>query len=142
MLPDRREVDNSSLIVRNLYITTGNLYTWGQQVAGLGYQPKSATQSLDVPQKIEAFDNNVAKVVMGPNHTAVITSTLNFQRSFLKQLFLAEGELYTFGFGPALGHGQSSSVVYTPKRVEFFANSGLKVKDVAVGEHHTLALTG
>lgn len=104
----------------------GNLYTWGEQVAGLGYQPKSTTEDIGVPKRIDTFDNNVAKVVMGPNHTAVITT---------------EGDLYTFGTGAALGHGQGNQTLYLPKAVEFFRNNNLKVKDVAVGENHTLAIT-
>lgn len=50
--------------------------------------------------------------------------------------------MYTFGVGRGLGHGEGYSISYLPKRVDYFKNSGLKVKDVAVGANHTIAVTG
>eukprot|EP00331_Platyophrya_macrostoma_P002665 CAMPEP_0176424198 /NCGR_PEP_ID=MMETSP0127-20121128/10707_1 /TAXON_ID=938130 /ORGANISM="Platyophrya macrostoma, Strain WH" /LENGTH=358 /DNA_ID=CAMNT_0017805235 /DNA_START=186 /DNA_END=1262 /DNA_ORIENTATION=+ len=79
-----------------------------------------------LPKKVDGFDNNVKKVAAGPNHTAVITT---------------DGDLYTFGAGRALGHGDGYHVTYLPKRVDYFKNSSLKVKDVAVGANHTIAVT-
>lgn len=65
---------------------------------------------------------------MGPYHTAVIT---------------ADGSLFTFGYGKygALGHDSTFNSFYEPKQVDFFKTKNLKVKDVACGEHHTIAVT-
>ena len=40
-----------------------------------------------------------------------------------------------------LGHSSAESHTI-PKLVEFFKNNNLKVKDVACGEQHTVAVTG
>ena len=40
-----------------------------------------------------------------------------------------------------LGNGSKSSI-YSPVQNEFFQNENLKIKDVALGRYHTLALTG
>jgi alpha-tubulin suppressor-like RCC1 family protein len=57
------------------------------------------TQEVNEPKLVEGFDGNVADFVMGPTHSALITT---------------DGELYTFGSGKngALGHnnGQVSEV--------------------------------
>ena len=65
-----------------------------------------------------------------------------YQRSDYLTLLIANGELFTFGFGKALGHGRGNETLYTPKKVDFFSSKGLRVKDVAVGEDHTIAVTG
>lgn len=55
-----------------------------------------------------------------------------------------DGSLYTFGSGNwgVLGHGDETSVSHKePKKVEFFANRGIKVIDSKVGRYHTLVLT-
>ena len=56
----------------------------------------------------------------------------------------AEGDLYTFGSGQhgALGHNDGEVSHVRPKLVEFFKKNGLKIVDVDIGEHHTVALTG
>lgn len=106
----------------------GNLYTWGAKSAGAGFPISTGSEELGNPQRVEDFNNNVAKVSMGPNHTAVVTT---------------DGELYTFGDGQygALGHGDGAKSRYSPKLVEFFNENGLRVKDVTCGQHHTIALT-
>ena len=55
-----------------------------------------------------------------------------------------EGDLYTFGSGQngALGHNDKEANHIKPKVVDFFKRNNLKVTDVAVGERHTIALTG
>eukprot|EP01016_Furgasonia_blochmanni_P055157 TRINITY_DN9180_c0_g2_i3.p1 TRINITY_DN9180_c0_g2~~TRINITY_DN9180_c0_g2_i3.p1 ORF type:complete len:449 (-),score=135.74 TRINITY_DN9180_c0_g2_i3:261-1607(-) len=116
----------------------GSLYTWGDHPAGLGWKIKNpddllshdvpnAEKPFGIPQRVDHFDNNVAKVAMGPYHTAVITT---------------DGKLYTFGYGKrgALGHGDSENR-NEPRQVEHFANSRTRVVDVAVGQYHTVALT-
>lgn len=85
--------------------------------------------SLTLPKKLTEFQGNVVKAVMGLNHSAIITE---------------DGKLYTFGSGGygCLGHNDGDTNHILPKEVEFFAKNKLKVIDVALGENHTLALTG
>ena len=86
--------------------------------------------SRGVPGKIERFDSlNIKKLFVGLRHSAAISEN---------------GELFTFGSGNwgALGHGGEADVsVNEPKRVETFVSKGKKVKDVALGEYHTLVLS-
>jgi len=83
-----------------------------------------------MPKRIEAFDAlNVQTLRVGLRHSAAISK---------------EGDLYTFGNGNwgVLGHGDESETRFDkPKKVEHFEKAHLKVKDVAVGEYHTMALT-
>lgn len=106
----------------------GNLYTWGSHPVALGYEVPKTTPKVSSPTLVDFFRNNVVKVAMGPAHTAVITT---------------EGDLYTFGSGQhgALGHNDGEVSHVRPKLVEFFKKNGLKVADVDIGEHHTVALT-
>lgn len=71
-----------------------NLYTWGKSTGALGYKVPAATSSIMLPQQIKGF-NNVAQVVMGYNHSALVTS---------------EGKLYTWGPGNygVLGHNDGN----------------------------------
>ena len=57
---------------------------------------------------------------------------------------LENGELYTFGKGKygVLGHDDYVATRYRPNLVKYFIENNLKIKDVAVGTHHTIALTG
>eukprot|EP01017_Pseudomicrothorax_dubius_P011907 TRINITY_DN1459_c0_g1_i3.p1 TRINITY_DN1459_c0_g1~~TRINITY_DN1459_c0_g1_i3.p1 ORF type:complete len:407 (-),score=115.97 TRINITY_DN1459_c0_g1_i3:137-1357(-) len=108
-------------------LPAGNLYTWGSS-SGLGYIiPANVTKELD-PKRIEQFSNNVVRVAMGANHSAVVTN---------------DGALWTFGNGEtgALGLGEKVKNSGTPQKVEFFEKHGLKVVDVACGEKHTVVLT-
>ena len=59
-------------------------------------------------------------------------------------IFLEKGELYTWGCGSygALGHNDGDKNHINPKLVDFFSKNNLKVKDVALGESHSMALTG
>jgi len=106
----------------------GNLYTWGAKSAGLGLTVVSGSEEAAVPHRVEEFHNNVVKVAMGPSHTAVVTN---------------DGELYTFGWGAhgVLGHGTKDIHSFTPQLVQYFNDNNIRVKDVAVGKHHTAALT-
>jgi alpha-tubulin suppressor-like RCC1 family protein len=66
---------------------------------------------------------------MGQKHSAVVSE---------------DGDLYTFGFGNwgVLGHGNETNIGHTePKKVEWFAKRGIKVKDIVLGELHSLALS-
>lgn len=82
------------------------------------------------PSRIAAFDDlNVKTLRVGLRHSAVVTN---------------DGKLYTFGNGNwgVLGHGTEESIKFTkPKLVESLAKENVKVKDVQLGEYHTLVLT-
>lgn len=107
---------------------SGNLYTWGQIPAGLGYVVKNTADDINNPKKIEGFEGNVSKVAMGPRQTAVVTN---------------DGSLYTFGYDTRgnLGLNNSGMVILKPTLVPFFSNNNLKVADVSCGKDHTIALT-
>lgn len=67
-----------------------------------------------------------------------------FLSSFINpKIYIDDGQLYTFGSGKfgALGHNDGEKNHTTPKLVEFFSKNKLKVKQVALGENHTIALT-
>lgn len=82
-----------------------------------------------MPQRIKEFDDlNVQKLVIGNRHSGVIT---------------ADGQLYTFGAGNwgVLGHGNENNLSHhQPKLVNTLANAGVKVKDYAAGEYHSMVL--
>jgi hypothetical protein len=40
----------------------------------------------------------------------------------------------------ALGHGDRKDL-FTPKKVQFFTNNDIKIKDIASGIRHSVALT-
>ena len=106
-----------------------SLYTWGSQMNALGYKPKQALAGLvSEPTCISNFDGRIKKVKMGQNHSACIT---------------VDGELYTFGSGKygSLGLDDGNKNHSLPHKVDYFEKKGLKVKDVALGLHHTIALT-
>jgi len=51
--------------------------------------------------------------------------------------------LYTFGAGNwgVLGHGNEKDIRHDqPKLVEYFKEKGIKIKDVSMGDYHTIAL--
>lgn len=81
-----------------------------------------------LPKRIESFDDlDVKTLRIGLRHSAVITG---------------DGQLYTFGQGNwgVLGHGSENFVSFNkPKLVEGLAH--VKVKDVHLGEYHTVVLT-
>lgn len=106
----------------------GSLYTWGSKAAGLGTAVKSTSFGLGLPTPVPGFENNVAKIVMGRNHSALITT---------------EGDLYTFGFCQhgVLGHGQRATARVSPTIVEYFQENNIKIRDVVIGESHTAAVT-
>lgn len=114
-------------LVQHFSKQAGNLYTWGKNTSSLGYKVSTQTTSVTAPKKVEGFDNNVTQAVLGPNHSALITS---------------EGHLYTWGNGSSgqLGHNDDKSYE-EPKLIEFFAKNNLEVQEVALGENHTVALT-
>lgn len=86
--------------------------------------------SKGTPKRMEAFDNlNIKTIKVGQRHTAAITE---------------EGDLYTFGNGNwgVLGHGDENNISFNkPKLVETLKKHNMRVKDVCLGEYHTLVLT-
>ena len=82
-----------------------------------------------LPKRIEAFDElNVKTLRVGMRHSAAICE---------------DGNLYTFGQGNwgVLGHGSENFVSFNkPKLVEGLAKANVKVKDVHLGEYHTMVL--
>ena len=111
----------------------GTLYTWGANSSSLGYPAnKNAAKNLINP--VETFTpGTIQKVVMGNNHSAVVTGTLH----------TASGKVYTFGRGEygALGHDNEDSHVM-PKLIDSLDKLEIRVQDVALGAHHTVLLTG
>lgn len=110
-----------------------SFYLW-QAMPRLGPKASELKQQFTIPRgtpkKIEAFEGlNVQKIYVGLRHSAAITE---------------DGSLYTFGSGNwgVLGHGNEKDVRFDqPKPVDYFVKKGIKIKDVALGEYHTAALT-
>ena len=82
------------------------------------------------PKKLDFFDDkNPKHIYMGPRHSGVVTEN---------------GELYTFGTGNwgVLGHGNEDNVNFNqPKLVEYFTKNNIKIKQVCMGDFHTMALS-
>ena len=110
-----------------------NLYLWAA-MPRLGPKASDLKQQFTIPKgiprRIEAVDDlNISKLRIGLRHSALVSK---------------DGNLYTFGSGNwgGLGHGNENDVRFDePKLVDYFVNKGLKVKDVALGEYHTMVLT-
>lgn len=102
------------------------------RLTGIAATASSVNRSLarGNPERVAAFDDlDAQKLRIGTRHTAILA---------------ADGMLYTFGYGNwgILGHGNEKDIRYDePKMVAKFAQMGLKVVDVALGDYHTLALT-
>ena len=82
-------------------------------------------------RKLEGFDNRVARMASSDNHSALITD---------------EGELYTWGdngygqLGIKGMNGEKPKSEDNPTLVSYFKEHNIKIKDVVLGKHHTLAL--
>ena len=107
-----------------LFLTNNGLYAMGlNQLGQLGID-RNLNVALQ-PMLIKALDNKtITQICAGQHHNAVV----------------AEGLLYTWGWNiyGQLGHGDIRNV-REPKVVEFF--EGKKIKQVALGQAHTLVLT-
>eukprot|EP00002_Diphylleia_rotans_P027735 TRINITY_DN556_c0_g1_i6.p1 TRINITY_DN556_c0_g1~~TRINITY_DN556_c0_g1_i6.p1 ORF type:complete len:1411 (-),score=203.29 TRINITY_DN556_c0_g1_i6:236-4468(-) len=115
----------------------GELYTWGRHISGcLGYQRKSDNEKVvSTPKKVSL--QNCKRVACGLNHTVVLCD---------------DGSVYTFGSN-YLGQCSDSRpdearkmdrlmVVSEPRRVIFDQHiENIKIKDIAAGSFHNLALT-
>ena len=120
----------------------GDLYTFGSGNWGvLGHGNENAIPHTE-PKLVEYFKKNnikIKKVCMGDFHTMVLTE---------------DGVVYTWGFAGkkglfnyffsdvgALGHGDKIDT-FVPRRVKFFEKHNIKIKDIASGVRHSVALTG
>lgn len=112
---------------------SNSVYLWAQ-MPRLGPKAASVKQSMQLqkgkPQRIDFYDElNPKTLRIGLRHSAVISD---------------DGRLFMFGSGNwgVLGQGNENDAAHTkPLPVTKFEKLGLKVKDVAVGESHTIALT-
>ena len=111
-----------------LVTKAGQIWTWGYGNDGqLGHDSKN---SLTTPKQIKGV-KGITDVVWGSGHTGYI---------------LDNGELYMFGRGRdgQLGRGDviESMAAYrtTPRRVEYLFKNNLKVKKLALGANHSIAL--
>jgi alpha-tubulin suppressor-like RCC1 family protein len=120
----------------------GNLYTFGNGNWGvLGHGDETSIKA-EMPKKVEFFEKNkikIKKVCMGDFHTVALTET---------------GDVYTWGFGGrkgflgiffvdrgALGHGDINHT-FIPKKVKYFSDHNIKIKDIGCGIRHSIALSG
>ncbi|CAG9311439.1 unnamed protein product [Blepharisma stoltei] len=114
-------------LAKRFFAYSGKLYTWGSDphYSRSTNLPKT---SKDIPSEFQGFSaGEISKVAFGINHGAIITN---------------DGLVYTFGKGNygALGH-DSEDAQDKPTLIESLKNIEIKVKDVAVGQHHTVLLT-
>ena len=108
------------------------VYLWAK-IPRLGTKTGNLKNQLEmpkgIPERVAEFDDlNVKKLRIGLRHSAVITQ---------------EGDLYTFGNGNwgVLGHGSEDSIKFNkPKLVEVLKTKGVKVKDIQLGEYHSMVL--
>ena len=107
----------------------GNVHTWGYGIDGqLGHNEK---QSQNTPRKV-TLDQKGARVVCGGGHTGIVT---------------VNGSLYLMGRGRdgqlGRGDGVESISAYraSPILCEFFEDNKLQVDNLALGGHHTIAVT-
>jgi len=108
-----------SKIIKRSFSTSGTLLTWGETTYGWG---RPINNNLFTPGAVEGF-SNVTHVAAGPYHLAFLTS---------------DSQVFTVGHGKngRLGNGAESDAE-TPVKVDING----KVKQLACGLRHTLALT-
>ncbi len=107
---------------------SGAVYAWG--AGGDGQTGHGVKTDVLAPRPIDSFKEPIAIVAAGGGHSACVTST---------------GKLFLFGRGRSgqLGRGDSlesvASARTTPVAVDALA--GLRVRAVALGADHTVAVT-
>ncbi len=120
----------------------GEMYTFGTGNWGvLGHGNEKNVPHTE-PKLVEYFSKNnikISKVCMGDFHTMALSD---------------DGSVYTWGFAGkkgfmnmffseagALGHGDKNDT-FIPKKVKYFEKNNIKIKDIACGIRHSVALTG
>eukprot|EP00933_Yihiella_yeosuensis_P012898 TRINITY_DN12227_c0_g1_i2.p1 TRINITY_DN12227_c0_g1~~TRINITY_DN12227_c0_g1_i2.p1 ORF type:complete len:431 (-),score=77.03 TRINITY_DN12227_c0_g1_i2:270-1562(-) len=113
------------------FVISGKLYTYGANKYDQLGRASSSSDACDAPAPVE-IDTDITQVALGAFHSAAVT---------------ADGGLFTWGWGGsffhgagALGHGSRTSIS-SPAYVQQLEDMGLKVKQVACGNQHTLVLT-
>jgi len=120
----------------------GSLYTFGAGAWGvLGHGDEKTLNPFN-PQKVKYFEEQGIKIKdckIGEYHTVALSE---------------DGDVYTWGYGGkkgyfswmvsqevgALGHGDRNPF-FIPKKVAFFDTLESKVKHIAAGLYHTVAVT-
>ncbi|KAG0489759.1 hypothetical protein HPP92_006622 [Vanilla planifolia] len=125
-LPKREVVLISAGASHSVALLSGNLVcSWGRGEDGqLGH---GNAEDLYLPALLNALDGKeIVSVVCGADHTAAYSE---------KKL-----QVYSWGWGDfgRLGHGNSSDV-FTPQPIK--ALEGIKIKQLACGDSHCLAVT-
>jgi alpha-tubulin suppressor-like RCC1 family protein len=119
----------------------GELYTFGNGNWGVLGHGDETSVTADQPKKVEYFEKNkikIKKVCMGDFHTVALSEN---------------GDVYTWGFGGrpgflgiffvdrgALGHGDTNHT-FVPKKIKYFSDNNIKIKDIACGIRHSVALS-
>ncbi len=108
------------------------VFIWSA-VTPLGKKPIETAKAFGLPNTPVPIENldykGISKVVCGSNHSVALSGT---------------GAIYVFGSGKygALGTGREADISYkSPYELSFFAKSGTRIKDIAIGEHHTIFLS-
>ena len=113
----------------------GQLYTFGVGKWGVLGHGNEKNVAFNQPRLVERLSKHkVIDIAMGEYHTVALTD---------------DGNVWTWGYGGkkgffnwmytqevgALGHGDVEPC-FTPKKVAFFEENGLKVKSIAAGNYH------
>jgi alpha-tubulin suppressor-like RCC1 family protein len=120
----------------------GKLYMFGSGNWGVLGQGNEKDVRFDKPIQVTKFEKLGLKVVdccLGEYHSMVLTddgSVWTWGYAGKKGMF---NWMYSQEVG-ALGHGDKEPQ-FIPKKVEYFAEHGLKIKSIAAGLYHCNALT-
>lgn len=119
----------------------GDLYTFGTGKWGVLGHGDETSVNFDKPKLVEYFKNNnikIKKICLGDFHSLALTT---------------DGDLYSWGFEGdkgilgffrrdpgALGHDTWKSC-NLPKRINYFYDKGIKIKDISCSVLHSVALS-